>query len=444
MRVAVFIVAVVTAALIGALSPLAQKIGLVDQPNSRKAHLGDVPLVGGLGIFAAYLIGAFLLVPELQPVAVFAVASAVIVLGGLLDDFFELRPIAKIAFQVSAILLMCVAGGVSVQTIGSLVPEFGPVELGFLAIPFTLVAAIGVINAVNLSDGLDGLAGFQLLVAFGALAILAQRAGQDVHVGQLLLLMSCLVGFLVFNARVFGRKKASVFLGDAGTMFLGFTYVWLAIDLSTGPEAVMSPITALWLLAVPICDTVTMMIRRLARGRSPFRADKEHLHHVLMMAGFTVGETVMILTGMAVAAAAIGIAGEVFAMPNWAMLVLFVSAAMLYLSVILRSWTVMRFLRWSICRRRAVADRRTNMEQRKQQRPLPAGVSDRRSGSERRRGERRTRKVDVAPQPAGVVVTRLSQREGQAGLSLEQSRSDSPPATKLAGDARLQAGRHGG
>jgi UDP-GlcNAc:undecaprenyl-phosphate GlcNAc-1-phosphate transferase len=264
-------------------------------------------------------------------------------------------------------------------------------SLGVLAIPVTLIVAVGVVNAVNMSDGLDGLAGFQMAVAFAALAFLAGRAGDAASAGVLAILMACVFGFLVFNARVFGHKKAAVFLGDAGTMFLGFAFVWFAIQLSSGDTPAMSPITALWLLAFPICDMVTMAIRRVSRGRSPFKADKEHLHHVLMMAGFTVSETVMALTASAVACAAIGITGELFGVPDLVMLLGFLGALGLYLHAILRAWTVMRFLRWSICRRRMVRDRRTQTEQRRENRGPPVNVGERRSGRDRRAGDRRSR-----------------------------------------------------
>src|SRR5262245_14118211 len=248
MTSAVVVAIALTTVLILVMSPLAQRIGLVDQPNARKAHSDDVPLVGGLGIFLSFFVATFIFVPGLSPTVVCFFASTIVVLGGLLDDFLDVSPLAKLVFQIFAVLLMCFAGGVSVQTVGELVPTLGPINLGLFAVPFTLIAAIGAINAVNLSDGLDGLAGFQLAVAFAALAFLAERAGATPYFGELMLLIACVAGFLFFNARVFGRKKATVFLGDAGTMFLGFAYVWFAIDLSNGPNAIMSPVTALWLL----------------------------------------------------------------------------------------------------------------------------------------------------------------------------------------------------
>jgi UDP-GlcNAc:undecaprenyl-phosphate GlcNAc-1-phosphate transferase len=331
--------------------------------------------------------------PEAAPSGAFYAAAAVLVVGGVLDDFFELRASMKMAFQVIAVLIMAVAGGISITTLGDFLPELTAFPWAVLGIPLTLLVAVGVVNAVNMSDGLDGLAGFQMSVALAGLALLAERAGDGASAGVLAILTACVFGFLIFNARVFGHKKAAVFLGDAGTMFLGFTYVWFAIHLSTGGQPAMSPVTALWLLAFPICDMVTMAIRRLGRGRSPFKADKEHLHHVLMMAGFTVSETVMILTAIAVAGAAIGITGELFGVPDLLMLAGFLVALGLYLRMIFSAWRVMRFLRWSICRRRVADDRRMQTEQRRENRGPPANVGERRTGRERRTGDRRSRKL---------------------------------------------------
>lgn len=379
----------ICAALIAGLRPLAHRIGLVDRPNARKAHLGDIPLIGGLGIVGSFVLAGLLFGAVPAPSVGFLAAGLVLALGGLLDDFYDLPAFVKLAFQIAGISLMCFLGGTVVYSLGVLIPGLSPIELGLFAVPFTLIGAVGLINAVNLSDGLDGLAGLQMIVAFTALAFLADRGGA-VALDELLVLIGCVGGFLFFNARVLGRKKASVFMGDTGTMFLGFAYVWFAIRLSSGGDAVMSPVTALWLLAVPILDTVTMIIRRISRGRSPFEADKEHLHHVFLMAGFTVGETVMIFTGMAVATASIGIAGDVLGVSDATMLAAFVAAAALYLWIVLRAWSVMRFLRWSICRRRAMQDRRRNSERRKDRHAAVAwSRAERRQGGDRRQAPRR-------------------------------------------------------
>lgn len=429
---------VVAAGLIAVLRPLAQWLDLIDYPNPRKAHLDNVPLVGGLGIFFTFALSTLVIAPELAPATAFFIGSSVIVAGGLLDDLFDLRPLVKLTFQIVAVLVMCLVGGVSVQSLGGLLPQFGALELGSMAVPFTVVAAIGVINAVNLSDGLDGLAGFQQVVAFSGLALLATLAGETAYAGGLGLLISSVIGFLIFNARVLGRKRAAVFLGDAGTMFLGFAYVWFAIELSRGDMAIMAPVTALWLMAIPVSDTVTILIRRLSRGRSPFTADKEHLHHVLMMAGFTMGQTVMILTAIAAGAAGIGIAGELLGVPESAMFALFVSGAAVYLWAILRAWTVMRFLHWSICRRNAIADRRGRPERRRLRASMPAGGMERRGGFDRRCTYRRSADSRGAAGPK--LINRLPRPDAGAFSSAEAMPPESGSSQALAEEQRARAG----
>jgi UDP-GlcNAc:undecaprenyl-phosphate GlcNAc-1-phosphate transferase len=385
----------VAAALIALLRPVAQKVGLVDRPNSRKAHAHDVPLVGGLGVFGGFLVSSLLFAPQLDATPFF-VAATILVCGGLVDDFFDVRPLTKFAVQAGAVVFVCAGGAMAVQTLGELVPGAGAIRLGAFAVPFTVIAAIGVINAVNFSDGLDGLAGFQLLVAFGALAFLAEHGGAGARGDELLLLIGCVAGFLAFNVRVPGRRQALVFLGDAGAMFLGFAYVWFAIGLSAGSEPVMSPVTALWVLAVPLWDTVTMIVRRLRRGRSPFRPDKEHLHHVFMLAGFSPGATVVIVTGLAMTTAGIGVGGEMLGMPDAVMFAAFLIASGLYLRAMLRAWATLSFLRRPICRRRASRDRRSQIERRTMPGRSPTGV-ERRSGRDRRCAVRRSADQETEP-----------------------------------------------
>jgi len=175
----------------------------------------------------------------------------------------------------------------------------------------------------------------------------------------------------------------------------------------------------------------------VVRGRSPFKADKEHLHHVLMMAGLTVSETVMALTAVAVGGAAIGITGEVLGVPDLVMLAGFVLAGGLYLYVILRAWTVMRFLRWSICRRRAMGDRRVHAEQRREQRGPPANLGERRGGRDRRNGDRRNRAPELSAR-AGAHAPR-----SQSSPVLDEPNAGSA-ADAFAGGGHERARRHQG
>ena len=156
-------------------------------------------------------------------------------------------------------------------------------------------------------DGLDGLSGSLTLTSMlglGAANVLWGSYDLIITV-----MAASIAGFLCFNMRTFWRKSAWVFLGDAGSMMIGLTLTWLAISMSQGPERVISPSAALWFLMVPVFDAVSMMLRRIMRKRSPFKADKEHLHHVFLLAGFSVSETVLIMTGLSFAGVIVGLGG---------------------------------------------------------------------------------------------------------------------------------------
>src|SRR3569832_735436 len=225
--------------MIHILPTLACRIGLVDEPNSRKQHEGCIPLIGGLAIYCGFIAGIslFYTAPWLKfPSLVFG--GLMLVLVGMLDDLLELRKRVRIPAQVVAALLMAVFGGKVLQDLSWLI--FGDLlSLSVLAIPFTIFCTGGVVNAVNMADGLDGLAGGLVLVAFGSLAYLAYDSGSTRDLDVLLLLMACIVGFLIFNARSPWCKMAKVFMGDAGSMFLGFALARFLIDFSQGDQRVM-------------------------------------------------------------------------------------------------------------------------------------------------------------------------------------------------------------
>jgi UDP-GlcNAc:undecaprenyl-phosphate GlcNAc-1-phosphate transferase len=388
-----------TSALILWLCSIARKVGLVDVPNERKTHEGEVPLIGGLAIyfavFAAIVISGYLL-PQgsvLLDHGGFFLAGMVLLLAGVVDDYLELTPMAKILAQAVASIIMIYAAGVVLTDLGALGNDGAVLSTGVLAVPFTIFATIGVINAVNMSDGLDGLAGSLSLVSllgFIAASILF-GGGQDL--GLLIILASAVAGFLVFNFRFPGRRSAMVFLGDSGSMFLGLAICWYAIKFSQGAERVIAPSAALWFLILPLFDAVSMTTRRILKRRPPFGADKEHLHHIFLLAGFTVPETVLVMAGVSLLGAAVGIAGTYFGVPDYLMVGSFITLGLMYLWMIVRSWSVMRFLSHSINRRTSMVDRRVVSDRRRNRAVAYLGP-ERRSNMDRRRDPRRTADID--------------------------------------------------
>lgn len=334
-----------TAALIQFFRSHAVGLGLVDEPGGRKQHHGAVPLVGGLGMFGGLLVAALiaLAIGSFQPRhAAFYAAISLLVLTGYIDDRHELRARTRFVLQSIAALIMVYGGDIRLVNLGDLF-GFGDVTTGVLAVPLTVFAVLGVINAMNMIDGVDGLAGGVALIALLVFSAFAGAAGQ-LHQTLLLPLIAVVVGFMIFNLRTPWRPQALVFMGDAGSVLLGFALAWYAVNLAEVRQ-VFTPITAVWILAIPLMDTISLMIRRVLRGRSPFEADREHLHHILLRAGFTPFQTVIIVYALSLMLAGIGVAGWWLGLPEYVMFYAFMVVFALYLYGVLHAWKLMKAVR---------------------------------------------------------------------------------------------------
>ena len=384
-----------TAALIVLLRPIAISMGLVDVPNSRKSHSGNIPLIGGLAIFVAALVSlttqSFVADAQLAvatPLSAFFLTGFILLFVGAWDDYRPLPPMVRLLAQIVASLVMIFVGGVVLVDLGNLSPTGQLITLGAMSVPFTVFACLGVINAMNMCDGLDGLSGSLALISLLAFGIANTLWGDLGNQHLIVVFSACVVSFLMFNLRTIWRAKAWVFLGDAGSMLLGITLSWLAISMSQGEERVISPAAALWFLMLPIYDAVCMMIRRVLKGQSPFQADREHLHHIFLLAGFSVGESVTLMSGIAVGGVVIGLGSVYLQIPDLLVAALFVVGGGLYYWVVRRAWKVMRFLRRSICRRSEDERRGGYADRRRFDDPEYAGP-ERRSGLDRRKVDRR-------------------------------------------------------
>jgi UDP-GlcNAc:undecaprenyl-phosphate GlcNAc-1-phosphate transferase len=206
--------------------------------------------------------------------------------------------------------------GVALHDLGPLATE-AHAYVGAWSVPLTIFAIVGVINATNMSDGMDGLAGsLAVVTGAGLLALSASGNPAGPETGALVVFLATVAGFLAFNLRIGGRAHARAFLGDAGSALLGVVLAYLLIRLSQGPAAPVRPVTALWLFAVPLFDAVGSMLRRMGRGRSPFLADERHYHHYLRTAGMSVNSALAVAAGAAVACALVGIAGQRAGVPE--------------------------------------------------------------------------------------------------------------------------------
>jgi len=298
-----------TVAFLFVLKPIAVKVGLVDIPGGRKTHISATPLVGGIGIF----FGIFcisMVMPGVSTVFTPLLSlSSIILFIGVIDDAKELTPRVRMIGHGLVALAMALVAGVELHSLGNL---FGSniSELGVLAVPVTVFATVGVINAINMSDGVDGLSGSLVIVTLSFVSLFAFANGQATT-GSFCLIMICsVIAFLTLNFRQPWHKKALIYLGDAGSTMLGFMIAWLLITSTQGQNPSFAPVHALWILAVPLFDTVNLLLKRPLRGRSPFSPGNDHLHHMLLSRGFSVKQVVSILVSTALAFATLGFLGK--------------------------------------------------------------------------------------------------------------------------------------
>ena len=305
----------VVALLIPLTLPLAQRWGLLDNPGGRKDHACPIPVTGGAVILVAIVAGFFVFEPNWNlRVATFLGGALGLVVIGQLDDKYDLRWTWRIGAQSLAALLMALAGGVMATNLQD-VFGFTGANIGLLAVPFTVFIVVGVINALNMADGVDGLAGSLSVVALVLFACFGLYAGNVLVVERILAVAAAVLGFLVWNARFPWQPRARVFLGNGGSMLLGFIIAWAALRLTQNPAHPVSPVLAPYTLALPLIDCVVLMVRRYRRGASPFKADRNHMHHLLLDAGYRPFMVVALIAGGSLAlgvAAALAVKMGVF------------------------------------------------------------------------------------------------------------------------------------
>lgn len=277
----------ISLAIIPAMVRLAPWLGMMDQPDGRKIHGMPIPRVGGWGIVIGALLPILIWAP-LDPLMLSYVFGALILLAfGALDDRREMGHYTKFVGQFVAVVPVVTYGGLYVTSFPLLGPDALP---PFIGKAFTLFAIVGMINAVNHSDGLDGLAGGESLLSLSAMAYLAYLAHADVAIVMILASIGGLLGFLRYNTH-----PASVFMGDGGSQFLGFTLGFLAVLLTQRLDPSLSPAVVLLLLGLPIVDILVVLKRRITSGMNWFRATRNHIHHRLLNLGFVHEESVVII-----------------------------------------------------------------------------------------------------------------------------------------------------
>ncbi|WP_295544073.1 MraY family glycosyltransferase [uncultured Thiohalocapsa sp.] len=271
----------------------ARMLGLVDHPDARKTHRTPTPLTGGVAIFLAFSIGLTLAGTSTPGLLVILGGGAFLVLLGLLDDIYQLHYRTRLVGQAAAAACLVIGADVHVDTLGNLF-GLGPIDLGPLAILFSIFAVVGLINAINMLDGLDGLAGSVACVSLAGVLLLANAVAPALTMPAAIL-AAAVLGFLSVNIRFPWCKRAHVFMGDAGSTFLGYCLAWFVIALPQQAPAEVPPIAALWLVGLPVADTLATIWRRKRQGLSAFEASHNHIHHLLQRAGFSVNVTLLII-----------------------------------------------------------------------------------------------------------------------------------------------------
>ena len=265
--------AVLTALVSLLLTPLdfrvAHRLGAIDVPkDGRRMHSRPVPRLGGISIFLATLLFSLIYCFSIAEELFFGWAGAILIVGvGVLDDVLALPPWIKLVSQVGAAYVSTIGGNV--------ITEMGGVRLGVASLPLTLLFTVTLINAHNFIDGLDGLCGGVALVEGAALGLIGLTSGKPQLTIAAFILCGACIGFLPYNT-----GGARIFMGDCGSTFLGFALAWVSVALLADPSPI-SPISLLLIFVIPLADITVAVLRRVAKGKSPFLPDRSHIHHIL-------------------------------------------------------------------------------------------------------------------------------------------------------------------
>jgi UDP-GlcNAc:undecaprenyl-phosphate GlcNAc-1-phosphate transferase len=295
------------------ITPLACRLGAIDCPNHRTIHQVPTPRLGGVAIFGALCLSVGILLaasPEIRDwiladlvkAAGLLVGLTIVFVLGVFDDFRSLNEYVKFPVQILAATIVY-AVGFRADAVG--VPWDGAVSLGVLTYPVTILWVVGITNAINLIDGLDGLAAGVSAIASTTICLIALSLGHAPVALLTAVLSGVLVGFLFFNFH-----PAKLFMGDSGSLVLGFSLATVALQGVQKGSTAFALLVPIVVMAVPIADTLTAIVRRLATGRWPFAADREHFHHRLLWKGLNQTRAVLCLYAVS---AACGVAAYVMA-----------------------------------------------------------------------------------------------------------------------------------
>ena len=283
-----------------------QKMGLVDVPNERKIHHGQISRLGGVAIWISVMLSFLFLIllsyyPKGQGLSAIIVGGSSMFLMGLIDDIYCLNAKFKLFIQI-AIATIVILLGVRIENLFN--PFGANIDLGILSYPITLLWIVGITNAINFIDGIDGLAGSIVSISALAIGIISLVLEPAIPINALIafILTGAMCAFLTFN-----YNPAKIFMGDSGALYAGFLLATLSITGIVKPSTGISMYLPILILAVPLMDVAYSSIRRMLKGTSPFVADAEHIHHKLLHAGYSQDKLVLLLASFSMVCALLSI-----------------------------------------------------------------------------------------------------------------------------------------
>ena len=305
----------------------ALKIGFVDVPEGRKTHTEAVPQIGGLVVIPVFVAVSWLAGFNFSGHLFFLAALFIVWVLGALDDKYHVSALTKFGIHMLAAIMLVMGNHTIIHYLGDLF-GFGVIWTEPLAIVFSVMCVVFIINAINMIDGLDGLCGGIVMIMLMALGASALLLGGHELLVPVFVMIGALGGFMIYNYRYVYRRRACLFMGDSGSTALGLTISWIVIEMSqntaTMQPGLLEPELIAWVLALPAFDALSLFAYRLTRGRSPFSADRRHLHYLICDRGISVTRSVNYVHLMTLIYCAIGfIAFGIFSlapyilMPFW-------------------------------------------------------------------------------------------------------------------------------
>ena len=315
--------------------PKAIQFGLVDKADHRKLHKGNIPVIGGPALYCALVFVLYMNQQFTPEILSFVFCSGFLMLLGVIDDKINLKVSLRLSLMIAITTFLYYFAEFQISSLGNLF-GLGEVALNSGSLIFTILVVIGVISAFNMVDGVDGLLGCLSIISFLALAVLFGVNGQLYLASACVCFIAALIPFLMCNLSMLPGNRYKVFMGDSGSFFIGFTIICLLIAgsqesmhiddamVAADSPAAFKPVTALWLIAVPVLDMIANIIRRVKNKKSPLHADRGHIHHILQDMGLSDKQVLILLSAFAIFSASVGIIGGILNVPEVIMFALLI------------------------------------------------------------------------------------------------------------------------